>query len=138
MAALETVGQIDIEPPLREEERETFALLTHPHVDGLPGRSTTGCCWVVCRDGCCLRLEDADGVEDAVQWLRYAVDVLAERGEHTLVGLVAASREDDGQIFTVRVTPQRRVHGKVLRDSRVHRPDIAGVIDLARVREARR
>ena len=138
MTTLETVGQIDIDPPLQEEEREAFALLTRPLSYDEPERPQAGCCWSVCKDGCCLELEGAEDVEDAVDWLRYAVDVLGERGQHRLVGLVAACREEDGHMFTVRVTQQRRVFGKVLREERVRRPDLAGVIDLAQVREARR
>ena len=135
MAALEAVGQIDIEPPLAADEREAFALLTQPSAYDVrpPGAH---CGWVVCRDGCCLRLESADALDDAAGWLRWAVARLTEGGDHRLVGLVAACRREDGEIFTLRVTAQRRVHAKVLRAGRT-RSRVAPVISLAERRGRR-
>ena len=136
MVTLESVGQVDIAPPLDAEEREAFELLTRPSYDA-PGLPAAPCGWVVSRDGRALLLTDAEDADDAAAWLRYAVEVLGEAGQHRLTGLVAASRDRDGEMFTVRVTPQHRVFGRVLRRGR-RGSALASVISLDQKRRARR
>lgn len=140
MVALEVVGQIDIEPPLDGEGRDAFEMLTRPSRYDEPGRPQSDCGWRVCPDGCCLRLTDADDLDDAAAWLRYGVHTIAEDGDRVLSGMVVARDPADGQIFALRVTRQHRIYDRVLRVGRRRRrtPPVAPVIDLSERRRGRR
>jgi hypothetical protein len=122
--SFEALGQIDVQPPLTAGER-----------DHLRDEMVPDCPWILCRDGCCLRLDGGDR-EDAAEWLDELLGFLAE-GAHTATGMVVAAR-DDGEIFTVRVT-RNRVYDRVLRSaSSDRRRPIAAVIDLQERRTVRR
>lgn len=139
MAVLEVVGQIDIDPPLDGEGREAFEILTRPSRYDEPGRPRSDCGWAVCPDGCCLRLTDADDLDDAAAWLRFGIHTIAEDGDRVLSGMVVARHPDDGQIFALRVTRQHRIHDRVLRVGRRGRTrPVAPVIDLSERRRGRR
>lgn len=120
---MDTLGQIDITPPLLGDVRERF--------DSISGPDSP---WVLCRDGCCLRLEDDDRTL-AAEWLD---ELVVELGHgHRFDGLVVVAT-DDGEIYTVRAV-RNRVYDRVLRPTDGRRqPRGARVIDLQPRLQSRR
>lgn len=105
--AVECLGRITLDPPLRPPEHDDLlwsAELQPP----------AWCGWDFCPAGCCLRLVGAATRADAEDELQCLVDAVRERGLG-LTGLMVV-RRSDGEIFSLRVS-RHRVHSSTLREA---------------------
>jgi hypothetical protein len=155
------LGHLDVSPPLNAAEATYLRSLRPPlppdDLASPPGRPSSGCCWAVCRDGCCLLLDEVAGAGDEVAWLRWIIGHLLKRGagatrsrslrfdrfsfDHTVSGVVVGSR-GGGEIFALTVRGNR-VSERLLTATPQSRPGgrhgtRAVVIDLATRRSTRR
>jgi hypothetical protein len=155
------LGHLDVSPPLNAAEA-TYLRTLRPPLDpddrgSARGRPASGCCWTVCRDGCCLLLDEVTRTSEEVAWLRWIIGHLLKRGadaarsrnlrfdrftfDHTVSGVVVGSR-GRGELFAVTVRANR-VSERLLTATPQARPGgrhgtRAVVIDLATRRSTRR
>lgn len=157
----DSLGHLDVSPPLNAAEATYLRSLRtplDPDETGPPGRPASGCCWTVCRDGCCLLLDEVVAAGEEVAWLRWLIGHLLKPGaaatrsrnlrfdrftfDHTVSGVVVGSRGRRGEIFALTVRGNR-VSERLLTATPQSRPGSrhgtrAVVIDLATRRSTRR